>query len=58
MHERLAELCQRESRKLAAAALEGSLAYAQPGLGRAQKKVRGAAGAGGTIGAAAGASCI
>ncbi len=38
MVERLAELCQRESGKLAAAALADSLAYAEPG--RPEKKVR------------------
>ena len=54
LSERLAELQAKEGARLSLAALEDSLAYAQPGLGRAQRKVRpagvaalGAAGAAG-----------
>lgn len=40
MHERMAELKQRVARRQAVAAYGDSLAYAQPCLGRAQRKVR------------------
>ena len=40
MHERLAELKQRVARRQALAAYGDSLDYAQPGLGRPQRKVR------------------
>ena len=41
MHERLAELKERVARRQAVAAFGDSLAYAQPSLGRPQRKVRG-----------------
>ncbi len=46
MHERLAELKQRVARRQALAAYGDSLDYAQPGLGRPQRKVRHCAGCG------------
>ncbi len=42
--ERLAELAAKEGTRLAVASLADSLDYAQPGLGRAQRKVRAAGG--------------
>ena len=68
MAERLAELKQRLARRQAVAAFADSLAYAQPGLGRAQRKVRPAGAAGwllarldgcwGAAGAVGGTSCM